>query len=182
MKKQTRTVLLGAATLAAIAVSGGHEEAQAATKNITAKAIIIAPIAVTAKQNLHFGTITVAAATSGTVTVDNTGARAKAGGVSLVTGAGLEQEGKFGIQAASGVAYDVTVGATGAVKATLTKGGGNTINVTAITIAGNATQKLANATQTVATKTYAVGATLKVPGGQTTGTYAGNILVTAVYD
>lgn len=173
MKKHSKKVLLGAATLAALA--SVDQDVQAATAGVDVTARIIAPIAVNKVAALNFGTVTVAAATSGKVTVDNTGARTAAGGVTLVTGAGAEQEGQFNIKAATGVAYKVTVGPTAKLAA-----GTKKVTVTTFTLAGGAGAQT-GLTNGAATKTYAFGGTLKIPGGQTPGTYKGTVTVTAAY-
>ena len=180
MKKQTRKVLLGAVTLAAVAAAGHNANAANTTLPMTAK--IIAAVQITQNQALDFGTLTIHAAKSGTLTVDGvaqTRTAGGAGGISLVGGAGA-QEGLFTLKGATGVPIEVTAPAT----AKINNGGTSlvvdkfTINNAAGTI--NATpfvRTLAAATETG----FKVGGRLTVPAASGVGTYNGTVTLTALY-
>lgn len=173
MKNNKSKVLLGAATLAA-AMASGAPKAQAATASIPMTAKVLAAIAVTKTASLLFGSITETGA--GTVVLKNTNARSATGNVSLIGGA-TGQAGGFNIKAANGVAYNITIPATAA----LTVGAGaDTMTAQSFTLDG-AGGPFTGLTQAVGTRNFKLGATLNVPGGQTTGNYTGSVTVTANY-
>ena len=180
MKSNTRKVLLGAACLAAVAAAAPCANAANTAMPMSAK--IIAAIAITQTGALDFGDVSVAAGTSGTVTVDNANTRAAggAGGVSLIGGTGA-QSGQFKMTAAK-LAIDITLNTA---TATLKFGGANTLNVDKFTISGSAAgtgSAFVTTPTTSAVKAgFDVGGRLTIPGGHAAGTYAGSVTITANY-
>ena len=183
--KKTHKGHLGKALLMGTAlVSLSAVEAQAVTGTGSVSAIVLAPITVTNQTTLHFGSFTIANATTGTVVIPAaTGGagRSVTGGVNDIAGAGLESAGALRITAATAVAMDVAMQAgpfvvTGA-------GPDMTLsNFHLVTDAGGTT-----ATVTIpATATFIdvpVGATLTTGTGalQTAGTYTGTYNVDVTY-
>ncbi len=179
MKSNTRKVLLGAATIAAVSAVGHDAKAAATALPMSAK--IIAAITIAQTAGLDFGSVSVAPLTSGTVTVDNVNKRTAggAGGVSLVGGTGA-QSGQFKMTAAK-VAIDITMPAT----ATMKFAAANTLVVNAFKIsnlvAAAATPFVTTPTTSVAKAGFDVGGVLTIPGGHAAGTYAGTVTITANY-
>lgn len=177
MNKQSRKVLLGAATLAAVMAAGG--KAEAATGNINMSAQIIAAITIASQASLNFGTITVDATAVGTVTVDDSNSRVAGGGVSLVGGAGA-QSGVFRLTAAPNIPYDVTIDAGASATIKLNGTMAPTLVVDNFTLSG-APGTAAGLSHTGAFEDYNFGGRLTVPGGTAAGTYTGAVQITAVY-
>lgn len=180
MKSNTRKVLLGAATVAAIGASA--QEVNAAKTNLKMKAIIIQPISITQTQSMNFGSLTVAAGTSGTITLDATTSKRAAGGaggVSLVGGTGA-QEGQFKIKAAKNINIDITLPTKDTVS-----NGATTLKVDNFTISGAAASSavpfVAKLTAATLKSDFKVGGRLTVTAGAGTGTYNGSVVVTALY-
>ncbi|MCB9990740.1 MAG: DUF4402 domain-containing protein [Rhodospirillales bacterium] len=172
MKKQTRKVLLSAATLAALSsVAGG---AQAATDALSMSAKIIAAVQVTAQNALDFGSLTYTGA-GGTVTMDaTTGNRAAGGNVSLVGGVAGGDPGTFDLKGAKSAVVVVTMPATDTIK-----NGTKALVVDKFTIGG--ATKLTKALATVTSKGFKVGGRLNVTAAAPTGTYTGTVTLTAAY-
>ncbi len=175
MRKSTRRVLLGAATLAAI--SGIAHDAYAAKDNLTINAKIIAAVKITATQALDFGSLT--ETTGGTVKVDKAGAATVTGSVNTV-GATTKQ-GQFKISAAKAAKLQVTLPATAKIAA-----GTKTMVVKSFLISSakalGATPYKITFGATVTKKTdNNVGATLVVGAGQATGAYTGAAVMTGIY-
>ncbi|MBI1328093.1 MAG: DUF4402 domain-containing protein [Alphaproteobacteria bacterium] len=152
------------------------QDAAAFTGTASASAIVIDPVIVSGTAPLHFGTITHSAA--GTVVLDTASGRSVTGGVTAITGAGLEQSGSVLVTGASGLPIDLTITAA----ATVNDGGGNTMTVNAFNLRTNAggTQEVVTLT---AAGTLAVpfGGTLIVAGTEPAGTYTGTFSVIANY-
>lgn len=175
MKKQSRKVVLGAATVAAM--MGSAQLANAATDAMPMTAKIIAAITISATQALNFGTATETGA--GTIVIKTDGSRTVGGGVTAI--GATNQEGQFKISAAGGVAFQVTAPA----KATLTEtvGGTKTMTAAAFRFGTASGTKLVDTFTGVGVKTgkYGFGGTLTVNAAQATGTYKGTVTLTAVY-
>ena len=170
-----KSLVLGAALISLTCFP--HSEAKAFTGSASASAVILTAVTVTGTAALHFGSITHTAA--GTIAVDTANTRgAGTGGVTGITGAGLEQSGSVLVTGASGVAIDLTITAA----ATVTDGGGNNMSLNAFNLRTNA-----GGTQEVVTLpaagTLAVpfGATLNVAGTEPANTYTGNFNIVANY-
>lgn len=186
MKKTNKnTGHLGKALLMGTAlVSLSAVEAVAAPGTGSMDAVILAPIVVANEQNLHFGSITINAASAGTVVIPAAGggaARSQTGGVTLVTGAAAEANGILRVTAANNVAMTMTVDA-GPFNVT---GPGPAMVVSAfnlVTDAGGTTAAITIPT-TAALIDVPVGATLTTANGatQTAGAYAGTYTVDVQY-
>jgi len=176
MKKQTRKVLLGAATVAAVmSVANGAYAAQD-DLDITAK--IIAAIDVTATQALNFGTLS--HTNGGTATIDKTGALAVGGTVVAV--GGTVSQGQFKVSAAKAAKLDVTLPAT----AKIANGTAKTMVVDQFLIESSVAKSATpyEITFTAGQSALAninVGARLTVGAAQETGTYTGTAAITVVY-
>lgn len=174
MKKTTKKVLLGAATVAA-ALSAG-QVAQAATTNVKISAVIVQPVSITQTATLNFGSLTETA--NGTATVDNLGARTVGGGVhaagGTVSAGGFTLKGAIGRKInVTATTATVTLGTTKmAVDQFTISGAAGTINATAFA------RTLAAATETG----FDVGGRLSVVTGVAPATYTGTIKLNAVYN
>ena len=176
MKKSTRKVLLGAATLAAIS-SVITDDAWAAKKNLTINAKIIAAVKITATQALNFGSLTHTA--GGTIKVDKTGATTVTGTVNTV-GATTTQ-GQFKISAGKAAALQVTLPATAKIAAGTKTMVVKSFLISSAKASGGVPYKITfGATQTKKTDNN-VGATLVVGAAQATGAYTGAAVLTAIY-
>lgn len=186
-----KALLMGTALVAL----SSPQVANAATGTGAMSAIILTPIDITTNQVLHFGQMTVDDAT-GTVTIDADGvtARASTGGVTLVTGSGLENEGQLVITAATGINMDVALNTTvpaftaGYEMSDTAAVGPNYLvdNFEFRNIVGATSGTAIVVSQTGANVVVPVGATMNVPIGQgtllTTGaTYRGNYTVDVNY-
>lgn len=152
------------------------QEANAFTGTASASAIIIDPVVVTGNAPLHFGTLTYSAA--GTAVLDTASGRTVTGGVTAITGAGLEQSGVLLVTGASGLPIDLTIAAV----ATVDDGGGNSMTVNTFNLRTNAggTQEVITLTA-VGSDTVPFGGTLNVAGTEPAGTYTGTFSVIANY-
>jgi len=140
----------------------------------TAQAMLT--IAVTATVELNFGTLDVAG--PGTVIVNTTNGRSVTGGVSAVTGAGLESSGVLSISGSTGLAIDLSMTSPAF---NVTNGGGESMsgnNFNLVTNAGGPTETV---TLTANPTNFPFGARLNVGAGQAAGTYTGNFTVNANY-
>jgi len=181
-KNVTKALMLGTAL-----VSLSSHELNAATFTDVGlmSAIILTPISVTNQATLHFGTMTVAGGTAGTMLQPPTGggaARAPGGGVSEITGAALETNGILRITASPAAPLNVTVTAA-TFPVTHTTIATQTMSVNAFNLVTNAgglsTTVTIPATQTLID--VPVGATLNVAAGQQDGTYTGEYTVMVNY-
>jgi hypothetical protein len=133
-------------------------------------------IAITATVELNFGTMDVAGA--GTVVMNTTNGRSVTGGVTAITGAGLESSGVLSISGSTGLAIDLSMTAA---SYSVSNGGGATMavnNFNLVTNAGGATETI---TLTSNPTNFPFGATLNVGAGQAAGTYTGTFTVNANY-
>lgn len=174
--KINKALMMGSAlvSLGALSVS----EAQAVTvTGLAMTGVVLAPIAITSPTSLHFGSVTVTAAT-GTVVINTAGARSVTGAVTAVAGAALESQGVLSITAATGLAIDLSMAAT---SYTVNDGGGNTMVVNNFNLVTNAGGTAEIITLAAATETRALGATLNVGASQVPGTYTGTYSLVANY-
>lgn len=178
MKKQTRKVLLGAATVAAIAGMTGHQAVAATTDDVQISAIIIAAIDVTATATLNFGSISLTGVGGWDVTVPAAGAATFNGPLTLVAG---QAPGGFRITGVPGISFEVTAPATVQITntAAATQLNVNDFVFGAANQAGSLTDTLTGANTTAV---YAIGGTLDIPIGTQPGTYQGSVTLTAAYN
>jgi hypothetical protein len=168
------TVLHAAAVAAGIL--GPHAFGVAATATATASAVIVEPISISTTANLSFGQID--ASTTGTVTVDTSGAR-HANGVRLA--GGTPAAATFSISGGAGLAY--TIGYSG-TSTTLTNGS-DTLQLNIVSDLGGAATAsgapVANGTLGAGPTVLRIGGTLGVTAGTRPGTYTGAIAAAVQY-
>lgn len=141
---------------------------------VLAQATIIA----SGTQNLHFGTFA-SGPSAGTVTINPaTGLRTSTGGVTLVSGAGLDANGVISLTASTGI--NITLSMTNT--SFILSNGADTmvVNDFNINTAAAGSSILVNLAAT--TETFPIGATLQVGANQAQGTYTGNYTVNAIYN
>ena len=181
MKSNTRKVLLGATTLAALGIVGAGD-ANAANTNVNITAQIIQAVDITATATLKFGKLTQSKTTiTGTVVVDGVaGTRAAAGSANLVGGTAATAGG-FTLKGATGINIDVSAPAT----TKITNGANKlvvdqfTIENAAGTINGTPYVKALAATSSTG---FRLGGRLNLPSAAVaTGTYSGTVTLTANY-
>jgi len=165
--------LLGAATVAAIALGSVPAAAVTPTTQSDGKALVLIPLTLTKIDDLDFGSV-VPSPVAGTVTIDpSTGARTFTGGVTLVPGdAGFHAY--FG--GAGSPSQQVLVALSPPVS--LTNGAGDTIPVVGLTLDGPPMRTIDPVSRTFF---VGVGGTLSIAANQPVGTYSANFWVTAVY-
>ena len=136
------------------------------------------PIVVSAPVEINFGELVVTAGAGGAATISPLGARTVSGGVSAISGAGLEVNGVLSVVASSGLAIELSL-----TNATFTvddiAGVGAPMSVTSFDIDGGGSA--VTVTLTTLPQTFPIGATLNVAAGQQDGTYIGNYSVRANY-
>ncbi|MEM6811026.1 MAG: DUF4402 domain-containing protein, partial [Pseudomonadota bacterium] len=126
----------------------------------------------------NFGTIVGGSAT-GSATINVAGARTAAGGITLVTGAGLEQQGIITVSGSTGFAIDLSMSATSFI---LDNGAGDSMTVDSFNVVvSDGTPTRETITLGTTTETYSIGATLRVGINQPGGTYTGTYGVVANY-
>jgi hypothetical protein len=161
--------------LVALVVSFAATEGrgESITPNLAANADIVAGLAAAQQQQLRFGRI-LPSASSGTVSVSNTGARTSTGGVTLVAGGG-QQFGRMRITGTAG--SNITISYPASV--TLSDGGSGSMTLDGFTAAGSPT----SGTLDAGTGQFDidVGGTLAVSANQAVGTYTGNVQLTVAY-
>lgn len=174
---RTRIPALCALAVCALGSTGAHAaSANSSATQGTAQAAIVVPLKIIPGTSLRFGQFA-AATTSGTLTIDPSGAVSTTGGMVgantfTQTGTGRGNA-TFSVTGNPNAAFGVTVStnvqlANGANRMPLTGFTGNVINSAA---ALNATGNF----------TLNVGATLNVAANQAVGTYSGTYVLTVVY-
>jgi len=166
MSRSSSSSKIFALTAAALLAGVAAPALAADNATATASANVITPIAVTSDQNLVFGNLL--AGTGGTVTVSPLDARAKTGGVTLLSGT-APKAAHFHVTA------DTTGGATYAIAYTKTdlSGPGPALALSAIT---------PDVTPTSGNADIKVGATITIASGQAAGVYSGSVTATATYN
>lgn len=154
------------------------QDAHAATGTGAMSAIILAPIVISGTQVLHFGSMTDTGG-GGTMAIDTAGVRTAGGNTTEVVGAGAEQAGVLQIQAATGLAIDISM--TAATFTVDDVGAGAPMNVNAFNLNTNGGGPTIVYTLAAATETIPMGATLTVGAAQVPGTYTGTYTVNANY-
>jgi len=180
MSKQSRKVLLGAATLAAAVMIGGPN-ANAATDDVQIEARIIAAIAIASNQALDFGTMSMDGPGTGTLTINPDGSNAApTGDINLIGGTA---PGLFTVTAAEDVPFEVTAPASVSITRT---DGPETMVInnfrlgTVADAAGAATLTASHTTAPLAVQ-YAIGGRLNAGAAQAAGIYQGVVTLNAVY-
>lgn len=166
--------VFAAASLAAV-------PAHAISDTATASGTVVAPLAITAANNLAFGTF--AAQTGGSVTVSTSGART-VGGAVLPIG-GTPGAARFDIVGVANSTYTIVL--SGSTTLVNTTGGGaetmaltRTSSLTANnTTSGNVATGLLSAG---GLQSLYVGGTLTVASGQVFGVYTGTVIATVEYN
>jgi|GEM_PF-778250 len=192
-KNASKALMLGAA---AVALNGvAIEDAKAATGTGAMSAVILAPINITEDRVLHFGSMTVATAAGGTVTLPTVGPAANraedgSGNVTLVSGAIVPDSGQMDIVSAGGVDLQASVVGGAATVGTSTiqvvNGGDNmTVFNFDVDLFGAEDTAVGNVLAITAPGTnvdVVVGAELAVGAGQAVGTYTGNYTLNVIYN
>ena len=163
---------IGAASLAAIALTAVPAAAAIPAQQSDGKALILIPLSLIKIQDLDFGSI-VPSGTAGTVTLNaSTSARTFTGGVTLVP----SDAGFHGYFAGAGSAnQQVLIALSPPVE--LASVAGDKIPVVGLTLDGPPMRTIDN------TRAFfvGVGGTLSIAANQPVGTYSGDFWVTAVY-
>jgi hypothetical protein len=169
-----RRTLLAACTVAALFAS---PVGVCATATATASAVIVTPVSVTNTANLSFGSFD--PGTTGTVTVDTTGAR-HASGVTLAGGTPGAAE--MTISGQSGLSYSISYAGT----STSLRNGADTLDMVIVSDLGGAATSsgapVVSGTLGAGPATLRIGGILSVsnPGNQP-GAYTGIIAVAVQY-
>lgn len=135
------------------------------------------PITVSATEGLNFGSF-YTVGSSGDVIINTLGVRTTAGGVAVVTGAGLQSEGKISISASTGVIMTISMTSP---NFNVTNADGdmmvvNDFNIDTVTGGDNITKILATSPSTIP-----IGGTLNVPLNAPEGVYIGDYTVSVMY-
>lgn len=164
---------LGAASLAAVALSAAPATAATPPTQADGQALILIPLTLTKIQDLDFGSV-VPSAVSGVVTINaTTGARSFAGGVTLVPGdAGFRAY--FGGAGSPNQQVIMTMNPP----AQLDDGAGNMIDVLALTFDGPAIRTIDPVSRAFF---VGVGGTIQIAADQPEGDYNAQFDVTANY-
>jgi len=177
MDNKKKVLLTGAALVALSSVAVQDAQAAANTTAIQAHAQIVAAIVVAPVATLEFGTFS-HGGVAGTVVVPPVAAPSVTGSIDHLGASNARVPGSFSMIAAL-VPVVVTVGATATITHSTNVAETMTINAFNIdTDAGGISEVVTN---TAATNTYNIGATLNVAGTEIAGTYSGSFTVTAAY-
>lgn len=153
---------------------------QAPTENTAAGAKIIASIALTEVQPMHFGTMTVQAGQGGTCVISPAGVRSRTGGVTLSNLAPTMSLATYSVTGEPGKSYSITLPAT--ITVTSAPFSMTVSNLLAKPASGAASF---NATGTIGSggsEQFTIGATLNVAAGQEEGLYTGTFAITVTYN
>ncbi len=167
-------LITGGAALAALASPALAQNTQTATA--TGTATIIQAISVSAATNLGFGTIVKPSSGTSTIVVSTAGSRSFAGGGNAVAAnTGGVSAASFVVKGEGGSAVSMTVPLTFSMTA-----GTNTLVVTttSTTTAGN----LSGGIGAVGSFTVGVGGSFPLATNTASGSYSGNLVVTAQYN
>ena len=176
--KVNKALMMGTALVSLGALNAS--QAEAATGAVLMTAEVLTPIVVSSTIPLVFGSLTVAAGTTGTLTVGPVTVGPTPGGGGGVTPAGSVLTPAFGVirvAGNTGVNIDLAVTTT-----TFTVTNGTTsMNVNAFNIVTDANGPSATVTFGASPGTFPIGGTLNVAAGQATGNYTGSVSVSATY-
>lgn len=164
---------------ALISLSGlNAPQANAATGAVAMTAEVLTPIVVSSTVPLVFGSLTVAALTSGTLTIQTTtGTPSTTGGVTTAGSVLTPAAGIIRVAGNTGVNIDLAVTAT---SFTVTNGTTN-MNVNAFNLIADAGGTTATVNFATSPGTFPIGATLNVAAAQAIGNYTGSVNVSATY-
>jgi len=158
-------------------------QAQRATAQARAEAVVVTPLSFVKVDDLNFGSL-VPSNTAGTVVLAPTGARTATGGVQLAAGA-APQPASFAGRGSRNQLVSIQVTSN---TRTLTRvGGGDTMTMDTFIIGSTPTAQLTTTplsfriTNTNGLFAFPIGATLRVKARQTPGTYTGTFSVTLNY-
>jgi len=183
-----KALMMGTAliSLNALAVA----EAQAATDTGSVSAIILQPIAISVTQDMHFGALTATGADA--LVLNTAGVRdpgATLTNVTLVTGAGAEQQAIVTVAGGTGAAIDLAMGTVSAAATAFPvthSTNAQTMQVNNFNIGSDAAgDAIVIANLTATPGPFNVGATLQVTAAQAVpanaGTYSGTFQIFASY-
>jgi hypothetical protein len=148
-----------------------------------AGAKLIAPMTLTQTSPLHFGTINLLAAASGTVVLSTANARSITGGVALSAVAPTCTNAAYNVTGTISSTYAVTLPGTITVTHTITPA--STMSIGALKIlfnGGTETTVLTSTLSATGTGSFGLGGTLTVGAAQLAGIYAGTFAVTVDYN
>jgi len=179
MLKITCKLFSGIVLMAGISTS---VMAQSTVTGTTAGVVIITPVTISEGAALHFGTMSVKAATGGTCVLSSIGERTSTAGVNLSGQSPVATNAAYHVGGQSGTTYTLTLPAT----ITVTEITG----LTAIMTIGDLVARFNGTSADAVTSTlsaggndsFTVGGTLTVAAAQTAGEYAGTFNVTVAYN
>lgn len=163
--------------IAALLLAGAASPAFAQatdTATGTGTVTIYRPITVTKNTDLQFGRVVRPTSGSGTVTIDNAGARSFTGGVALLSS--TVGKAQFTVAGEGGQAFTLSV------PATFDMTGPGTLTVTTSQDVANGTVNLDNTLGNGGVKVVNVGGSITVDNTTATGNYSGTFNVTATYN
>ncbi len=136
-----------------------------------------ATIFVSGTQSLHFGSFG-AGPVAGTITVNpSTGARTSTGGITLISGAGLERNGVISLSGSTGLAITLSM----ANSMFNISNGADNMEINDFKFNSPAGASSVVITLATSTQTIPLGGTLNIDANQASGTYSGNYTVNANY-
>lgn len=140
---------------------------------------VIRPLTLTRNADLQFGAVVRPSTGSGTVAVSAAGARTVTGGVIGLVSGNTPQAAQFTVDGEGGQSISVVI------PASFTMANGS--DVLTVTTSNNLTgsagaQTLSNALGAAGSLVFRIGGTVPVASTATTGTYTGNLTVSAAYN
>lgn len=162
-----------------VAGMAASSASQAADATATASGTVVQPIAITAAENLNFGSF--APGAGGTITVSTSGARTATGAIAVGTDAAAA---RFDITGTASATYSITHGGTALL--TNTTGAGETMALAKFSdlTGGNATSGnvTSGTLDALGAQSVFVGGTLTVAANQAPGLYTGSVIATVEYN
>jgi len=175
-----KSIIVFAAIVMMVGFSG-KLMAQSTVTGTTAGAVIIIPIALTQVTPLHFGVMSVLAATPGTCVLSTTGVRSATGGVNLSAQTPVATNAAYNVAGQVSTTYALTLPATITVTKAVTLET-MTIGTLLARFNGAGADAVTSTISAGGTDSFTVGGTLAVSAGQVAGTYAGAFDVTIAYN
>ena len=165
-------IILVAGT-AALSASLLSTTATAATVTATGNANVLTPLSITENTQMEFGDVAGLVASDSTVNLTTAGGTSSSDGATVFGTGSTDAAGSFTVNGSGNLAYTISLPADSVV--TLT-GTGFPMDVDGFIHNAGGSPALA-----AGTATFAVGATLTIPGGQTADAYSGSYDVTVNY-